>query len=60
MEVRMILGGDFSMAKKGQQFQRYSNEFKQKAVLAYVNGFKSYKVVAEELGIRHGYYLFHQ
>lgn len=49
----MILGGDFSMAKKGQQFQRYSNEFKQKAVLAYVNGSKSYKVVAEELGIRH-------
>ncbi len=49
----MILGGDFSMAKKGQQFQRYSNEFKQKAVLAYVNGSKSYKVVAEEMGIRH-------
>ncbi|WP_412922835.1 transposase [Mesobacillus foraminis] len=41
------------MAKKGQQFQCYSNEFKQKAVLAYVNGSKSYKVVAEEMGIRH-------
>ncbi|WP_121614521.1 transposase [Mesobacillus foraminis] len=41
------------MAKKGQQFQRYSNEVKQKAVLAYVNGSKSYKVVAEEMGIRH-------
>ncbi|WP_251032418.1 transposase [Mesobacillus foraminis] len=41
------------MAKKGQQFQRYSKEFKQKAVGAYDSGSKSYKVVAEELGIRH-------
>jgi hypothetical protein len=49
----LLLGGDFSMAKKGQQFQRYTDEFKLNAVLKYINGSKSYKVMAEELGIQH-------
>jgi len=49
--VTLILGGDFSMAKKGQQFQRYTNEFKLNAVMKYVKGTKSYKVLADELGI---------
>jgi transposase len=49
--VTLLLGGDFSMAKKGQQFQSYTNEFKLNAVLKYVNGSKSYKVLADELGI---------
>lgn len=43
---------DFSMAKKGQTFNSYSEEFKHNAVMKYVNGSKSYKVLAEELGIR--------
>lgn len=49
----MLLGGDFSMAKKGQTFNSYSEEFKHNAVMKYVNGSKSYKALAEELGIRH-------
>ncbi|KAF0817146.1 MULTISPECIES: transposase [Cytobacillus] len=40
------------MAKKGQTFNSYSEEFKHNAVIKYVNGSKSYKVLAEELGIR--------
>lgn len=40
------------MAKKGQRFQSYTNDFKLKAVMQYVNGSKSYKVLADELGIR--------
>lgn len=52
MEERMKLGGDFSMAKKGQQFQTYTDEFKLNAVMKYVNGSKSYQVLSEELGIR--------
>ncbi|MEH7743607.1 helix-turn-helix domain-containing protein [Neobacillus drentensis] len=39
------------MATKGQQFQSYTNEFKLNAVMKYVNGSKSYKVMADELGI---------
>ncbi|WP_433957150.1 hypothetical protein [Cytobacillus horneckiae] len=38
------------MAKKGQTFNRYSEEFKHHAVMKYVNGSKSYKVLAEEWG----------
>ncbi|WP_407945121.1 transposase [Paenibacillus glycinis] len=41
------------MAKKGQTFQTYSEEFKLKAVRAYVEGSASYKVIAEREGIRH-------
>jgi transposase len=48
----MILKGDISMAKKGQRFQTYTDEFKQSAVMKYINGSKSYKALAEELGIR--------
>ena len=51
MGVTLLLGGDFSMAKKGQKFQSYTNEFKLNAVMKYVNGSKSYKVIADELGI---------
>jgi len=39
------------MAKMGQQFQRYTDEFKLNAVMKYINGSKSYKVMADELGI---------
>jgi transposase len=46
------LGGDIFMAKKGQTFQTYSEEFKLKAVRAYVEGSASYKVIAEQEGIR--------
>jgi transposase len=41
------------MAKKGQTFNSYSEEFKHNAVMRYVNGSKSYKVLSEELGICH-------
>ena len=40
------------MAKKGQTFQMYTEEFKLKAVRAYIEGSASYKVVAEQEGIR--------
>jgi transposase len=52
MEARMVLGADFSMAKKGQRFNSYTEEFKRKAVMKYINGSKSYKVLANELGMR--------
>jgi transposase len=40
------------MAKKGQKFNSYTDEFKQKAVMKYINGSKSYQVLADELGMR--------
>lgn len=40
------------MAKKGQTFQSYSAETKQKAVMMYENGVGSYKSISEELGLR--------
>jgi len=40
------------MAKKGQTFQTYTEDFKLKAVKAYLRGSSSYKVVAEREGIR--------
>ncbi|WP_161634267.1 MULTISPECIES: transposase [Paenibacillus] len=40
------------MAKKGQTFQTYTEEFKKKAVRAYVEGSSSYKAVAEREGVR--------
>ncbi|AOZ91522.1 transposase [Paenibacillus crassostreae] len=40
------------MAKKGQVFQQYTNEFKEVAVKEYLKGLASFKVVAENLGIR--------
>jgi transposase-like protein len=52
MEEGCSLGGDFFMAKKGQKFQSYTDEFKLNAVMKYVNGSKSYKAMAEELEIR--------
>jgi transposase len=52
MEARMILGGDFSMAKKGQRFNSYTEEFKRKAVMKYINGSKSYQTLADELSMR--------
>lgn len=45
------LGGGFCMAKKGQVFQSYSEEFKVEAIQTYLKGVESYKVVAERLGI---------
>ncbi|WP_342026038.1 hypothetical protein AADC60_08105 [Cytobacillus pseudoceanisediminis] len=38
------------MAKKGQTFNSYSEEFKHNAVMRYPNGSKSYKVLTEEWG----------
>ncbi|QAW10124.1 IS3 family transposase [Bacillus subtilis] len=40
------------MARKGQHFQRYTKEFKMKAVKMYEEGNKSYNTLAEELGLR--------
>lgn len=40
------------MAKKGQTFQSYTEEFKLEAVRAYLQGSSSYKVVAQQRGIR--------
>lgn len=40
------------MAKKGQVFQTYTEEFKMKAIQTYLDGIESYKVVAGRLGIR--------
>lgn len=51
-ECYTITWRGFFMAKKGQQFQSYTDEFKLNAVMKYINGSKSYKVLAEELGIR--------
>jgi len=48
----VTLGGDIFMAKKGQTFHTYTEEFKLKAVRAYLEGSSSYKVVAEREGIR--------
>lgn len=39
------------MAKKGQVYQSYTEEFKVEAVQAYLTGVESYKVVAERMGI---------
>lgn len=46
------LGGDFLMAKKGQTFQKYTDDFKREAAIKYLSENKSYKVLAKELGIR--------
>lgn len=40
------------MAKKGQVFQQYTNEFKLEAVKDYIEGSSSYEVVAKKLEIR--------
>lgn len=40
------------MAKKGQQFKEYTEEFKLVAVKAYLEGAASYKTVAQRLEIR--------
>jgi transposase-like protein len=41
------------MAKKGQTFNQYTEEFKLAAVKEYMKGSSSYKIVAEKLDIRH-------
>ncbi|ANA81475.1 MULTISPECIES: transposase [Paenibacillus] len=40
------------MAKKGQVFQSYTEEFKLRAVQCYLEGSMSYQAVADKLGIR--------
>jgi len=40
------------MARKGQVFQQYTEDFKRAAVREYLEGSTSYNVVAEMLGIR--------
>lgn len=46
-----LLGGDFVMAKKGQTFQRYSEELKSKAVEMYNQNGHSYREIAKKLGV---------
>jgi transposase len=46
------LGGDFCMAKKGQTFNQYTEEFKLAAVREYIEGSSSYRIVAEKLEMR--------
>ncbi|TPG75490.1 transposase, partial [Brevibacillus laterosporus] len=43
--------GIFRMAKKGQTFQRYTMEFKQKAIALYEQKGISYEAIAKELGV---------
>ncbi|WP_413232173.1 transposase [Paenibacillus sp. BJ-4] len=40
------------MAKKGQKFQTYGEEFKTEAVQAYLGGKGSYVTLSKQLGIR--------
>lgn len=40
------------MAKKGQTFQQYTEDFKLAAIKAYLEGSTSYKLVSEKMGIR--------
>lgn len=40
------------MAKKGQVFQSYTDEFKLRAVQCYLEGSTSYQALADKLGIR--------
>jgi hypothetical protein len=47
MEERKLLGGEFFYVMKGQTFNKYSEEFIHNTVMKYVNGSKSYKVLAE-------------
>ncbi|NMO97096.1 helix-turn-helix domain-containing protein [Paenibacillus lemnae] len=39
------------MAKKGQVYQSYTEDFKVEAIQTYLTGVDSYKVIAERLGI---------
>ena len=39
------------MAKKGQKFQKYSDEFKRKVVKEYLEGKESFKSIAEKYNI---------
>jgi transposase len=49
---RVKLGGGIFMAKKGQVFQQYTEEFKLAAIKEYMKGSASYKTLAEKLGVR--------
>ncbi|MFD2446710.1 transposase [Bacillus sp. CGMCC 1.16607] len=40
------------MAKKGQTYHTYTEEFKSKAVERYINGDGSYQSLSDELGLR--------
>jgi transposase-like protein len=40
------------MAKKGQTFQLYTEDFKKEAVQRYEKGEESYRVIAADLGLR--------
>jgi transposase len=50
MGGRGNLEGIFFMAKKGQTFQQYTEDFKLTAIKAYLEGSTSYKVVSEKWG----------
>lgn len=52
MGATLLFGGDFFMAKKGQVFKSYTEEFKLKAVEMYLNGEGSYNTLSSQLGLR--------
>src|SRR3954454_21795179 len=52
MDVNLLFGRDFFMAKKGQVFKSYTEDFKLKAVEMYLNGEGSYGILSSQLGLR--------
>jgi transposase-like protein len=52
MDVTLLLGGDFIMAKKGSTFQTYSNELKIQAVESFLNGEGSQSAIAKKYGLK--------
>lgn len=46
--VKILNGGVFFMAKKGQKFMEYDNDFREKVVLDYLNSNLGYKKIAEK------------
>ncbi|TKI78900.1 transposase [Bacillus mycoides] len=52
MDVTLLLGGDFIMAKKGAAFQTYSDELKIRAVESFLNGEGSQSAIAKKYGLK--------
>jgi transposase len=52
MDVTLLLGGDFIMAKKGDKFQTYSEEFKIQVVQSYLNNEGSQSAIAKKYGLK--------
>jgi transposase len=51
-ELTLLIGGDFSMAKKGSKFVMYTPEVKEKAVRLYLEDGVSALQVAAQLGLK--------